>query len=61
MSRTEYALVFVAALCLIVVAATVTPTSDHSGVVGTIGVVVGVVLGLFGDRWLRYRGVCIVG
>jgi hypothetical protein len=56
MSRTDYALVSVAALCLVIAIATVPRFADHGGVLGIIGVVVGVVLGLLGDRWLRHSG-----
>jgi hypothetical protein len=56
MSRADYVLVSVAVLCLVVVGLTVRPFANYGGVLGIIGVVIGVALGLFGDRWLRYRG-----
>jgi hypothetical protein len=56
MSRADYVLVSVAALCLAIVGVVSLPFTDYGGVLGIVGVVIGVALGLYGDRWLRYRG-----
>ena len=56
MSRTDYLLLSIAALCLVIVGVTRLPLTDYGGFLGIVGVVIGVALGLFGDRWLRHRG-----
>ena len=56
MSRADYVLLSIAALCLLILGVTRLPLTDYSGVIGIVGVVIGVVLGLLGDRYLRHRG-----
>jgi hypothetical protein len=56
MNRADYVLLLIAALCLGIVGGTAVPLEGYSDVVGIIGVVIGVALGLYGDRWLRHRG-----
>ena len=55
-SRTDYVLLSIAALCLLILGVIRLPLTNYSGVIGIVGVVIGVVLGLLGDRWFRYRG-----
>ena len=56
MNRTDYVLLSIAALCLVIVGVVFLPFAAYGGVLGIVGVVIGVALGLYGDRWLRYRG-----
>ncbi len=56
MSRTDYILLSIAALCLVIAGVAFLPLTYYGGILGIVGVVIGVVLGLYGDRWLRYRG-----
>ena len=56
MSRTDYMLLSIAALCLVIAGVALLPLTSYDGLLGILGVVIGVVVGVVIEYQLRRRG-----
>jgi hypothetical protein len=56
MSRTDYMLLSIAALCLVIAGVAFLPLTYYDGLLGILGVVIGVVVGVVIEYQLRRRG-----